>query len=949
MNVLRVAVLAALIHATAAGASRDVARFVDPFIGTGGHGHTFPGPTLPFGMVQLGPDTRLEGWDGCSGYHHDDTVVYGFSHTHLSGTGIADYADVLFMPITGDVRFDSAGYASRFDKTTERAEAGSYAVELQDSRIRVELTATERAGFHRYRFPPGAPAHVIIDLAHRDTVRESALRVVSEREIEGTRRSSSWAEDQIVHFVARFSRPFERTQLVGDTARKAALSFGDDGGELLIKVGLSAVDIEGARRNLDAEIPGWDFDAVRDAARASWNEALSRIEVEGDDEAERVMFYTALYHTLLAPNVYSDVDGRYRGRDGRIHRAEGRRQYTVFSLWDTFRAEHPLLVLLEPERTREFVETMLAQYREGGRLPVWELAANETDTMIGYHAVPVIRDAWCKGIRGFDAQAVLDAMVASAGADRGFLDGQDEAESVSKTLEYAYDDACIAGMAADLGRMELAQEFYLRSQVWRHLLDPETLFFRPRVGQRWLDPFDPRRVDLHYTEANAWQYAFFVPQDLIGLIEALGGDAPFVERLDALFAADSRTTGREQADITGLIGQYAHGNEPSHHVAWLYSYAGRPDRAAERVREIRDTQYHARPDGLSGNEDCGQMSAWYVFAALGFYPASPGTDEYVVVPPVFARARLHLAAGRTFTIRTEGHGTFVTGAKLNGRPTTRSVLRHDEIVRGGELRLRLGSTPDPAWGRVPEDRPSSRIPGERVVPAPFVRSGAERFHGSTTVELASGEPGATLRWSLEPEATLESFARYAGPIALHDSARLRFLAEHEGRRSPVVEADFHRIPHDWTVTLGTQPNPQYTAGGPDALVDGLRGAAEWRTGRWHGYQYTDFEATIDLGGPRAIRRAGAGFLQDVRSWIWMPVEVVVSVSLDGERFRELGRVEHDVAPDAPGVVVRDLVATFEPLEARYVRIHGKNYGKIPDWHPGRGDGAFVFVDEVLIE
>ena len=670
------------------------------------------------------------------------------------------------------------------------------------------------------------------------------------------------------------------------------------------------------------------------------------------------MFYTALYHALLAPNVYSDVDGRYRGRDGRIHRAEGRRQYTVFSLWDTFRAAHPLLVLLEPERTREFVETMLAQYREGGRLPVWELAANETDTMIGYHAVPVIVDAWRKGIRGFDARAALEAMVASASFDhfglaaykrQRFLDGQDEAESVSKTLEYAYDDACIAGMAADLGRKELAQEFFRRSQAWRHLLDPETGFFRPRVGQRWLDPFDPRRVDLHYTEANAWQYAFFVPHDVLGLIEALGGDRPFVERLDALFAADNRTTGREQADITGLIGQYAHGNEPSHHVAWLYPYAGRPDRAAERVRAIRETLYQARPDGLAGNEDCGQLSAWYVFAALGFYPASPCTDEYAVVPPVFERVTLHLPTGRTFTIRTKGAkgGAYVTATQLDDRPTARSFLRHDEIVRGGELRLRLGSTPDPAWGRAPADRPSSRVPGERVVPAPFVRSGPERFRGQATVELASGERGATIRWSLDPQPA--SFATYTGPIELRDSERVRFLAERDGRRSPVVEAHFQRIPNDWTVTLGSPPNQQYTAGGPDALVDGLRGAAEWRTGRWHGYQYTDFEATVDLGEPRTVRRTGAGFLQDVRSWIWMPVEVGVSVSLDGERFREVGRLQHDVAPDAQDVVIRDLVATFEPVEARYVRIQAKNYGTIPDWHPGRGDRAFVFVDEVLIE
>jgi predicted alpha-1,2-mannosidase len=942
-----------LKHATSA-VLLAAASFVDPFIGTGGHGHTFPGPTLPFGMVQLGPDTRLEGWDSCSGYHHDDTRIYGFSHTHLSGTGIPDYADVLFLPIVGPVDLAGAKPSASFDKATETARAGYYAVRL-DSRIEVELTTTERAGFHRYRFPPGTPAHVIVDLEHRDRVLESALRIVSPTEIEGTRRSSSWAKDQVVHFAARFSRPWATTTDLDDSARKVALSFGDGGGELQIKVGISAVDVQGARRNLDAEIPGWEFNAVADAAAQRWTEVLGRVEVEGGTAAERTSFYTALYHALLTPNVYSDVDGRYRGMDGKIHAAQRRRQYTVFSLWDTFRAAHPLLVLLEPERTREIVDTMLAQYREGGRLPVWELAANETDTMIGYHAVSVIADAWRKGIRGFDPQAALDAMVASARGSRfglasyqrqGFLDGQDEAESVSKTLEYAYDDACIATLAAAIGRPQIAAEFYRRSQAWRHLFDSQTQFFRPRIGQRWLEPFDPRRVDLHFTEANAWQYAFFVPQDVLGLIETLGGDGAFVARLDALFAEDSQTTGREQADITGLIGQYAHGNEPSHHVAWLYSYAGRPDRTAERVSQIRNTLYHATPDGLAGNEDCGQMSAWYVFAALGLYPASPGTDEYVVTPPIFRRIRLHLPAGQTFTIRTEGRGTYVASARLDGTETRRSFLRHEEIVRGGELRLRLGPAPGAQWGRAPADRPRSSVPGERIVPAPFVRAGAERFRGSTRVELAAGEPEATIRWTTDAAAPAESFTAYTAPIPLEHSTRIRFLAEHGGRRSSIVDAGFHRIPNDWTIALRSQPNAQYTAGGPDALVDGLRGSTEWRTGRWHGYQYVDFEAMLDLGRSRTIHRAGAGFLQDVRSWIWMPVDVVVEVSTDGESFREIAKIASEVRPESTDVVIRDLTGSFEPTEARYVRIRAKSFGTIPDWHPGHGDGAFIFVDEI---
>jgi len=975
-----VVVCAIALIASTAFAAKSPADHVDPFIGTGAHGHTYPGATLPFGMVQVSPDTRLEGWDGCSGYHFTDDVVYGFSHTHLSGTGIGDYGDVLLMPVTGEPKLGNgyvdgpdSGYASRFDKKTERAEAGWYAVELADYDVAVDLTATERAGLHRYRFPPGLPAHVIVDLAHRDTVLEATLRVVGDREIEGSRRSTGWADDQVVHFVARFSRPFDQAVLALDDRSlpdvreasgsnvKGILSFGEVGDELLIKVGISAVDIDGARRNLDAELPEWDFDAVRATARDRWNEVLGKIAIDGGTDAQRTIFYTALYHSLLAPNLYSDVDGRYRGMDHAIHRAENRRHYTVFSLWDTFRATHPLYTLIEAERVREFVETFLAHYRQGGRLPVWELAANETDTMIGYHSISVIADAWVKGIRGFDEALALEAMVASATLDhfgleayrrQGFIGSEDDGESVSKTLEYAYDDWCIARMADEMGEDAIADEFYARSQGWKHLLDPETGFMRPRRNQRWLDPFDPRRVDNNFTEANSWQYSFFVPHDVEGLIAASGGDDRFVERLDDLFTADSATTGRTQADITGLIGQYAHGNEPSHHMAWLYHYAGRPDRSAERVAEILDTLYAATPEGLSGNEDCGQMSSWYVFGAMGLYPVSPGSDEYVIGVPLFDRVTLVVGEGRTFSIRAKGAGKgkpYVTAAKLNGEPLTRSYLLHEEIVRGGTLVLTLGPEPSPTWGRSREHRPNSRVESQPVLPAPFLRSDSDLFRDSLTVELGCADSEATLRYAVDPDAPEATWRVYGEPITLRESTRLRFVAERDGRRSPVVESYLHHIPNDWAIDVRSIPNPQYTAGGPHALIDGLRGDANWRTGGWQGYQYVDFEATVDLGSERTLRRLGASFLQDAKSWIWMPSEVVLSVSSDGDEFHEVARLTGDVVADAYGNILRDWVAQVEGTEARYVRVFARNFGTIPDWHPGRGDGAFIFIDEILVD
>jgi hypothetical protein len=532
---------------------------------------------------------------------------------------------------------------------------------------------------------------------------------------------------------------------------------------------------------------------------------------------------------------------------------------------------------------------------------------------------------------------------------QGFIGSEDEGESVSKTLEYAYDDWCIARMAESLEKPELAAEFGRRSQGWRHLLDPETGFMRARRNQRWVAPFDPRRVDNNYTEANSWQYSFFVPHDIEGLIEAHGGERKFVERLDALFEAESATTGRTQADITGLVGQYAHGNEPSHHMAWLYHYAGLPGRSAGRVRQILGTLYTPDPDGLSGNEDCGQMSSWYVLSAIGLYPVTPCSDQYLLGPPLFARAKLNLENGRAFTIATRGTGRFIASASLNGGPLTRSYLRHGEIMAGGELLLTLADRPGEQWGRAKADRPASCGGGAAIPAAPFLISDSDIFRESITVELDSLDDDVIISYTDEPKAAIEEWTKYEEPLEIEASTILKFAARRGEKWSPIVESYLHRLPNDWKVELASVPNPQYTAGGPLALVDGLRGGANWRTGGWCGFQYTDFSATIDLGKQQPIRRAGASFLQDQRSWIWMPSEVIVSVSNEGERFRPVGTLPSDVPEDAPGVILRNMVAQLDGVAARYVRIHAKNFGTIPDWHPGHGDGAFIFIDEILID
>ena len=944
---------------------------VDPFIGTGGHGHTYPGATVPFGMVQLSPDTRLSGWDGCSGYHADDSTVYGFSHTHLSGTGVSDYGDVLFVPAIGDNpplvngTAGGEGYAQSFEHRNERAGAGWYEVVLEESGVFVELTAAERAGMHRYTFPTDRPASVIVDLGHRDRLLDNTLRVVSDHEIAGMRRSTAWAKDQVVYFHARFDAPIRSYRIVG---RKAAgvdssvepvvglFRFGNLDRPLEVAVGLSAVDADGARDNLEDSIGEQRFDAVRAAAIEKWRRQIDRFQVQGASPEQRTVFATALYHGFLAPNLFSDADGRYRGLDGQIHVARNRRQYTVFSLWDTFRATHPFFTLVERARTAEFAQTLLAIDEQSGRLPVWELAGNETDCMIGYHSVSVLADAWREGIRGFDAERALDAMVRSArhapyGMDDyerdGYLAADRTSESVSKTLEYAYDDWCIARMADSLGHQSLAAEFDRRSQAWRHLFDPNTRFLRPRENGGWMRPYDPRRVDFHHTEANGWQYRFAVPHDIESLIEAFGGDGAFVAALDSLFEIDTTTTGRDQADITGRIGQYAHGNEPSHHVAWLYHFAGHPDRSAARVRTILNDFYRAAPDGLIGNEDCGQMSSWYVLAATGIYPVVPGSGEWCLVPPLFERVVWNLEGGARFVVRREGEGV-IQRAWLNDQPLTRSYLREEEILSGGELLLQCGPQPS-TWGRETTARPHSRVPGPPVVAAPWAEAPADRFRESMDVRLHAADPQAVIHWTKEDGGDLSGWPVARGPIHLEDSTTLRFVARLGDRQSPVSEARFWRLPHDWRVRLDCHPNAQYTAGGADALVDGQRGSRDWRIGRWIGVQGEDFVATVDLGRPERIEEVALGLLQDTRSWIVLPTALELELSVDGEHFESAGRVSHDVPIGSEDVSLHELRLMVPRTRARFVRLRAHNAGPLPAWHPGAGGESFVFADEIRIE
>lgn len=955
----------------------DSASHVNPFIGTGGHGHTFPGATVPFGMVQVSPDTRLTGWDGCSGYHYSDRHVYGFSHTHLSGTGCSDYGDILLMPGVGKALYHNGadgkpGYRSRFDKQTEVAEPGYYAVFLEDPKVRVELTATARAALHRYTFPKTAEANVILDLAHRDQTVDSIIEFVGRTEIRGMRRSRAWAKDQRVYFVIRFSKPWQSARIaIGDREIRHQNAAGRNlkahvrfdtrrtGTVVLASVGLSSVDLAGAAKNLNAEMEGHAFIRVRDQARKAWNEQLAKIDVEGGTAAQQCIFATALYHACIAPNLFSDVDGRYRGMDGKVHKADDRDHYTVFSLWDTFRAAHPLFTLIEPERTNDFVNTMLAQFEQSRALPIWELAGNETNCMIGYHAVSVIADAWMKGIRGFDGEAALAAMTATADRDdwegigayrlHGFIPAELHGESVSRTLEYAYDDWCIAVMAKALGKQDVHARFIARAQYYVNLFEPKTGFFRPKINNAFVEPFDPAEVNHHLTEANTWQYSFFVPHDVDGLAALLGGEAALAAKLDALFTAPVETTGRKQADITGLIGQYAHGNEPSHHMAYLYAFARQPWKTQARVREILDTLYSDQPDGLSGNEDCGQMSAWYVLSALGFYPVAPGSTQYVLGAPLFPRATIRLPRGKSFVIRAEGASTenrFVQSASLNGEPFERLWIDHAEITAGGELALVMGPEPNRKWAISDAARPTSRIDGPRIVPVPYLKKGPRTFRNATEVEFGT-LPGAT---------SLEAVCDAGGPLAeiesggwrITNTATISAQALNDRAASKTVRSTFRKIDSDLKLTLLTRYAKQYTAGGDDALVDGIRGGNDFKTGAWQGYQGVDLVAVVDLGRVRKIESIQVGFVNSPRAWIWTPTTIEFSLSDDGKDYRPLITEKSDADPKGSRMIV-ERTKVSPGAAARYVKITARNRGTCPPDHPGAGRPAWIFADEIEIE
>ena len=725
---------------------KQLIDFVDPFIGTGGHGHVFPGATTPFGMVQVSPNNGVSGWDWCSAYHISSNQLAGFSHMHLSGTGIGDLADILITPTTKKITSDTSAagknfithYFGTYSHDNETASPGYYSLKL-DNGIKTELTASSRTGFHKY-LSPGNSLSLIIDLGFAinwDKATDTYIKQVSDTRLTGYRKSAGWAKEQWVFFAIDVSKPMSDFYVVKkgsilkqkelkDVQVTGVMQFdGLNGEPLMVKVGLSSASIDGAIKSLETEITNWDFSAARKKAESLWEKELGKIKVTSKDTTRLKIFYTSLYHSMIAPYLHSDLNNEYKGLNGKVDKADGFTRYTVFSLWDTFRANNPLFTIMHPDRVNEFIHSFLAIYHEGGLLPVWELVGNETNCMIGYHSVPVIADAWKKGlVKNIDGKDLLKAMVKSAMQDGeglkyvrklGYIPADKVNESVSKGLEYAYDDWCIAQMAQMVGDKKVYDTFIKRAGYYKNYYDASTGFMRGRMsGGSWKKPFDPlysKHRDDEYTEGNAWQYSWFVPQDVAGLIKLHGSPEKFEIKLDSLFSIKETPKGQHASpDITGLIGQYAQGNEPSHHVAYLYNYIGKPWKTAEKVREILTTMYTDKPDGLSGNEDCGQMSAWYVLSSLGFYPVNPADGNYVFGSPLFDKAVISFKKNKKLDIEFKDNSDkniYIQRVVLNGKELKRSYIKHSELTGGGRLEIFMGPEPNKKWGSRPKDYPPS--------------------------------------------------------------------------------------------------------------------------------------------------------------------------------------------------------------------------------------------------
>lgn len=982
----------------------QLTKYVNPFIGTGGTGHTFPGATTPFAMVQLSPDTRIDGsWEGCSGYHYDDSIIYGFSHTHLSGTGCSDYGDIAFMPwfsTTNDFEKLKTKelFSSKFSHKKERASAGYYSVDLEDIPVKVDLTATTRTGFQRYTFNEDGYGYIVLNLKHRDELLEGKIEKSGTNIYKGIRVSKEWAKRQELYYGFEILAPTPKGELMQEFIAK---ENGSDtklilqykitkGQQILIKTGISTVDGDAALNNLKVENPNWDFEKTKLQAQQSWEKELRKIEVQDAKLSNKTKelvdklttFYTAMYHCMIHPSIMNDVDGRYKGRDGKIHKAEGFNYYTVFSLWDTHRALHPLLNIIDKKRSHDFVITFLKQYEQGGMLPMWELWNNETYCMIGFHSVSVILDAYRKQvINKNELQQLWPAVKAAAMADtfglkqfreKGYLSVEDENESVSKTLEYSYDMWSVSEIASELDLKK--DEQYFRKYVFARdeLMNQKTGFIQPRKNGNWLEPFDPFEVNNNYTEANAWQYSFYNPQFYM-LRENF-------KMLDSLFVTNNKINGRQQVDITGMIGQYAHGNEPSH--SYIYQLGN--EKKAKYLKYVYENFYTNKPDGLIGNEDCGQMSAWYVMSALGFYQVCPGRNLLSIGYPLFKNYKITIDSIHAFLFDSATLSNGYRYTRLIDEKAINKFNKEDKEGKWGSRKIKPTDTTLHYYSDTIHnyyfDSLSSAMNQckSRVVfihnTAPLIiPSSTKPFFDSCLIELIGTGIENLKGYRYYYSINNSKYLKYSNPFCIKNSATIKAFAIYPQNDNDSLElpyksnpsiAHFYKRPNNYSIQLNCKYHRFYTADGDDGIIDGQYADKDFRKGGWQGYQSQDFEAIVDMKEKKEFAEISANFLQDTRSWIVFPTKVEFYISDDNINYKLVQTDSNYIPAKDYNLQTQKFTAAYTNRSinilppnqkrdvfrsARYIKVKAYNYGKFPEWHLGRGGDAFIFIDEIEIK
>lgn len=956
----------------------DNLAFVNPFVGTGGHGHTYPGASAPFGMMQLSPDTRHDGWDGCSGYHYSDSIIYGFSHTHLSGTGVSDYGDLLIVPQIGKPKLnpsyeDVNGYQATFSHKNETASPGYYAVSLNNGDMDVNLTVSERAGFHQYIFNKGnGKRFILIDLNYRDELLSSDITIIDKKTISGSRVSRAWANEQFFHFYLQLDTPYQTVKIFKKNGtHKLLLTFPKSTKQINIKVGMSHVNSGGAKLNVEAELPDWNFDAAKARVQAKWRFELNKIAFYSKDKEVMYNFYTALYHSFLNPNISNDIDGKYRYGDT-IHQLKtgDYDNYTVFSLWDTYRAAHPLYTLTQVERTNAFINTFLRFYDYHKDLPVWELAGNETECMIGYHSVSVISDAFTKGIRDYDVDKALGAMITTSKLDEygkleyakaGFLGTGTEPESVSKTLEYAYDDFCIYQMIKERSKENKmntsfgsASEYYNRSMNFTNIFDPNSKFMRGRRSGQWHSPFDPTEVNFNYTEANSWQYSLYAPHAIGVLRDLIGGKDSLEMWLDRLFTTEMNLSGRQQADITGLIGQYAHGNEPSHHMAYLYNYTNAPEKTQYYIDKIQREMYTNSPNGLSGNEDCGQMSAWYIMSALGLYQIAPSRPYYEFGRPLMNEAKIELDNHKEllFKVNSSKENIYIQKVLFNSKELNQNYISHEDLTNGGVLEFVMGAKPNLKRESFPHAPTEMHLPVS-VIPVPFFEQENRIFEDNMTISLdAVNRDNRLIVYTTDGSdpKTSSTVNIYSKPFVIDQTTTVRAFMGDSIYASSTITNTFVKKNTNLSIQIKSTYDNQYAASGDFSLIDGIRGGNEFRTGDWQGYWDQNLEATVTFEKPVVLNEVGVGLLSDMKSWVFFPNKLSIIVMYnDGSEIDYNQDIAVELEKDMYPHNKNFFAAVDSSKKVKQIRIKAIPTAECPEWNLGIGNPTWIFIDEIYFK